>query len=286
MSDLHTQFRTLLSVARCGSFGRAADELFVTQAAVTSRMKSLEAWLGFRVFARHRRGVHLTRQGERFMEYARNAIDIIEHGREEARRVKAYRVHYRFMCHFLLLEGLSLDWIGWMQDRVPDVSITVESNPSMIAAQAIAGGLLDLAVGYQEGVVRGVEFEVLYNEKLVLVTSFDDVDRWRENFIPIEWDDEFDEAQRQFIGDVQDDYRVRAHFSDAARMMLMRAPASAYVLERTARPLIERGVCRPVENAPAFERPAHAIYPARPTHPDVQSDALEGLRDIAQRFAP
>ena len=229
MSDLHTQFRTLLSVARCGSFGRAADELFVTQAAVTSRMKSLEAWLGFRVFARHRRGVHLTRQGERFMEYARNAIDIIEHGREEARRVKAYRVHYRFMCHFLLLEGLSLDWIGWMQDRVPDVSITVESNPSMIAAQAIAGGLLDLAVGYQEGVVRGVEFEVLYNEKLVLVTSFDDVDRWRENFIPIEWDDEFDEAQRQFIGDVQDDYRVRAHFSDAARMMLMRAPASAYV---------------------------------------------------------
>jgi DNA-binding transcriptional LysR family regulator len=56
MSNLNNQLKTLLQVARLGSFRRAANELFVTQAAVTSRIKTLEEWLGFRVFLRHRRG--------------------------------------------------------------------------------------------------------------------------------------------------------------------------------------------------------------------------------------
>jgi hypothetical protein len=59
MSNLDTQLKTFLRVAQLGSFRRAADEMFVTQAAVTSRIKALEAWLGFSVFQRHRRGADL-----------------------------------------------------------------------------------------------------------------------------------------------------------------------------------------------------------------------------------
>jgi DNA-binding transcriptional LysR family regulator len=135
MSNLNTQLQTLLQVARLGSFRQAADELFVTQAAVTSRIKALEEWLGFSVFLRHRRGADLTPQGERFIEYARNAIDIIEHGREEARRTKSYRAHYRYMSQFLLLNSFSLDWVDWMKIQAPDVSLTIDSNYSMIAAK-------------------------------------------------------------------------------------------------------------------------------------------------------
>ena len=102
MSNLNTQLKTFLQIARLGSFRRAADELFVTQAAITTRIKTLEDWLGFDVFIRHRRGADLTPQGKRFIQYARNAIDIIEHGKEESRRVKTYRAHYRYMSQYLL----------------------------------------------------------------------------------------------------------------------------------------------------------------------------------------
>ncbi len=54
MSNLDTQLRTFLQVAQLGSFRRAAEELFVTQAAVTSRIKMLEEWLGFEVLLMRR----------------------------------------------------------------------------------------------------------------------------------------------------------------------------------------------------------------------------------------
>ena len=65
--------------------------------------------------------------------------------------------------------------------------------------------------------------------------------------------------------------------------MLTQEACSAYVVERSARTLITAGAVRPVPDAPVWVRPAHAIYPARPTHPDVQSVALEGVRDIFAR---
>jgi DNA-binding transcriptional LysR family regulator len=281
MSNLDTQLKTFLQVAQLGSFRRAAEELFVTQAAVTSRIKTLEQWLGFEVFLRHRRGADLTIQGERFIDYARNAIDIIEHGKEEAGRAKSYRAHYRFMSQYLLLEGFSLDWVDWMQKQAGDVSISIDSSHSMIAAREISNGLLDIAVGYQYRTTKGVVFEPLFNERLILATSWPDQHNWRDNYIPIGWDDEFDDEQRRFIGDLESSYRLRTPFVDAARAMILREPGSAYVVERTAIPLIESGLLRQVEEAPVFERPAHVIYPANPSHPDVQEIALQGLREIA-----
>ena len=284
MSNFDTQLKTFLQVARLGSFRRAADELFVTQAAVTTRIQALEEWLGFEVFVRHRRGADLSPQGQRFIDYARSAVDMIEHGREEARRAETYRAHYRFISQFLLLEGLSLDWVDWMKSNAPEVSLTIDSNFSTFAAQEISSGLLDLAVGYQYKAVSGVVFEPLFTERLILVTSYPDAEDWRKNYIPIAWDAKFEEDQRRFIGELQDSYRIRADFIDVARTILLREPASAYVVERSARPLLKQKRIKRVKEAPVFERPAHVIYPSRPTHPDVQALALEGFREIAKRL--
>ena len=285
MSNLDSQIQTFLGVARLGSFRRAADELCVTQAAVTSRIKGLEDYLGFPVFHRHRRGAKLTEQGERFIDYARNAIDTIEQGREVARRATSYRAHYRFMSQFLLLDELVPDWLHWMNQTVPDVSLSIDCGYSMIATREIANGQLDLAVGYQYQVTNGVIFEPLFTERLVLVTSFEDVADWRENYISIGWDEAFDEEHRRFVVESKPKCRVHAEFIDTARIMLTQEPCSAYVVERSARTLIVSGAVRLVSDAPVWIRPAHAIYPARPTHPDVQSAALEGVRHLFARVA-
>lgn len=283
MSNLDTQLKTFLQIARLGSFRRAADEMFVTQAAVTSRIKSLEEWLGFEVFHRHRRGADLTSQGQRFIDYARNAIDTIEHGREEARHTQNFRAHYRFMCQFLLLESFSLDWLDWMRKNAADVSISIDSNHSMMATGEISKGLLDLAIGYQYKVTKGVIFETLFNEKVILVTSMDDVNRWRDNYISTGWDESFDEEQRRFIGESLYQSPIHAEFMDTGRLLLMRESCSAYVVERFAEPMIKQGLVRQVKEAPEFERPAYAIYPQKPAHADIQAIALEGLRAIAGR---
>ena len=281
MSNLDTQLKTFLQVARLGSFRRAADEMFVTQAAVTSRIQSLEDWLGFQVFNRHRRGADLTVQGQRFIDYARNAIDTIEHGREDARRAHAYRAQYRFMTQFMLLENFSLDWLDWMRLKLADVSISIDSNHSMMATREISRGQIDLAIGYQYKYTTGVVFEQLFHEKVILVTSMTDSHRWQENYISTGWDESFDEEQRRFIGEKLDHSAIHAEFMDTGRLLLKREPCSAYVIERFAEPMIKQGVVRRVTEAPEFERPAYAIYPQNPAHPEIQSVALEGLRQLA-----
>jgi hypothetical protein len=77
------------------------------------------------------------------------------------------------MSQFLLLNSFSLDWVDWMKVQAPDVSLTIDSNYSMIAAKEISSGLLDLGVGYQYKIVSSVVFETLFTEKLTLVTSFE-----------------------------------------------------------------------------------------------------------------
>ena len=169
----------------------------------------------------------------------------------------------------------------WMKQHASDVSISIDSGPSTSAAREISNGLLDLAVGYQYQVSKGVVFEPLFNETLVLVTSWPTGRDWRENYIPIGWDAEFDDEQRRFIGELENNYRLRAPFIDSARALILREPGSAYVVERMASPLIEKGLLRQVEEAPVFQRPVHVIYPSSPSHPDVQAIALQGWREVA-----
>lgn len=61
----------------------AAKELFVTQGAVSRQIATLEAYLGFRLFHRHARGLTLTRQGRMLLPEVQSAFDQLFHATEK-----------------------------------------------------------------------------------------------------------------------------------------------------------------------------------------------------------
>lgn len=65
------------AAARLMSFTRAADELFVTQSAISRQVKTLETGLGVPLFHRHNRRLELTPAGERLHGAAARAMDEI-----------------------------------------------------------------------------------------------------------------------------------------------------------------------------------------------------------------
>jgi LysR family transcriptional regulator, glycine cleavage system transcriptional activator len=69
--------RTFEAVARNLSFTRAADELALTQSAVSHQIRALEDHLGTRLFRRLHRGIELTVDGRAFLEGARAGLDSI-----------------------------------------------------------------------------------------------------------------------------------------------------------------------------------------------------------------
>lgn len=66
------------AAARLGSLSRAAEELSVTQSAVTHRIQALEKWAGQKLLVRLARGVELTPQGARMLEGVGTALSVLE----------------------------------------------------------------------------------------------------------------------------------------------------------------------------------------------------------------
>ena len=56
-------YRVFYTVARCGSLTKAAEELYISQPAVSQSIKQLENQLGIRLFNRTHRGMELSAQG-------------------------------------------------------------------------------------------------------------------------------------------------------------------------------------------------------------------------------
>lgn len=67
--------KTFLEVSKTRHFGRAAESLYLTQSAVSFRIRQLETQLGTNLFTRHRNNIRLTVAGERLIPYAESLMN-------------------------------------------------------------------------------------------------------------------------------------------------------------------------------------------------------------------
>ncbi len=78
---LLAHLESFVEVARRGSVSRAAEALFLTQPAITARLKSLESDLGVELFVRTGRGMKLSDAGRSFLPYAERTLATVDEGR-------------------------------------------------------------------------------------------------------------------------------------------------------------------------------------------------------------
>ncbi|MEA5101262.1 MULTISPECIES: LysR family transcriptional regulator [unclassified Pantoea] len=105
-------FEDFLSVARCYSFTRAANERHITQSALSRRIRQLEEWLGVPLFDRKTYPVTLTPEGQTFLATASETVFSMTHLRNDLHQRYSSRTA---VLRFAMLNTLSLtffpDWI-------------------------------------------------------------------------------------------------------------------------------------------------------------------------------
>lgn len=79
---LLSQLEAFVEAARRGNVSRAAEALFLTQPALSARLKGLEAELGVELLIRTKRGVRLSDAGKEFLPYAQRALEAVADGRQ------------------------------------------------------------------------------------------------------------------------------------------------------------------------------------------------------------
>ena len=72
------QLRYVVTIAEIGTISKAAEELFVSQPSLTKALKELEKEMQITIFDRTNKGIHVSREGEIFLGYARQVMEQFE----------------------------------------------------------------------------------------------------------------------------------------------------------------------------------------------------------------
>jgi DNA-binding transcriptional LysR family regulator len=164
--------RYFAAVAAHGSFSRAANNLHLTQPALSRQVKDLEDELGVPLFVRGTNSVTLTEAGELFYDEAR---DLLARADQAILRVRGQAKQEILRVGYgpSLTSGLMPRAIEKLQAAAPGVRLELEDlSPAEMAARASAGQL-DLVIVPEsaQGLIKGFQWSELRRVALVLVMA-------------------------------------------------------------------------------------------------------------------
>ncbi|MGQ7262446.1 LysR family transcriptional regulator [Vreelandella sp. V005] len=159
--------RAFEASARHLSFTRAAEELHVTQAAVSHQVKLLETQLKVPLFTRLPRGLMLTQEGERLLPVLNSAFDQIAHTLE--------RVGENSYREVLNVGVVGTFAVGWLLPRLDDfqhhypfidLRLSTHNNRAEMAADG-----LDFAIRFGAGAWHGTAAQPLLPASLSVMCT-------------------------------------------------------------------------------------------------------------------
>lgn len=156
-----------LAVAEEGHFGRAAQRLGMTQPPLSEHIKTLETALGVTLFDRSRRGTKLTAAGTALLpavkRFADQAIELERTVRELAAGQSGVLTVGAITS---AMSEVIPPWLRLLQERIPELSVSIQEIDSAEAAPGLLSGALDLAFFRLDGAPGpGLEsFPVTYDK--------------------------------------------------------------------------------------------------------------------------
>lgn len=155
------------AAARHLSFTRASEELFVTQAAVSHQIKSLEEFLGMKLFLRKNRTLLLTEEGQ---SYYLDIKEIFASLHEATKRLHAMGA--KGSITVALPPSFAVQWLvpklSDFSSKHPDIDVRIKAVDS---DDGFLTDDVDLAIYYGKGRWSGLHADKLYSEYLTPVCS-------------------------------------------------------------------------------------------------------------------
>ena len=272
--------RTFLTVVAAGNFVSAAARLHVTQSTISARIRTLEEQLACTLFVRNKAGTVLTPAGRQFQKHASSLVRTVEQAKQDVGIPTGYRAVLAVGGRIGLWENLLLRWLLLMQETAPDVSLRAEIGFEEDLMQRLIEGRIDIGVMYTPQSRPGLNVELLFEERLVLVSSSPAVEpRPGEGYVYVDWGPEFYAKHS-------------ASFPEFARpgllfnigwlglQYILENGGSGYFPLRLVRSCLKAGRLHLVLEAPEFRHPAYVVYSAE-EEGDLIRTAVSGMHHIA-----
>lgn len=140
-------YRIFNQVANAQNITIAANELHISQPAVSKAIKTLEDQLGGKLFVRTKKGVIKTPEGEELHKYIKSGIDFIRNG--ENQFTNMVNLEYgviKIGISRTLVENYLLPYLKRFHEEHPNIKIEINTSVSSQAIIKLRDGLLDFIV--------------------------------------------------------------------------------------------------------------------------------------------
>ena len=274
--------KTFLEVARTRHFGRAAGNLFVTQAAVSARIRQLENIIGQQLFTRTRNNIQLTAAGRRLMPYAENIVATWSRALLDT----ALEDPSQPLVVAGILPTLRETFLhGWLLDLLandPAWVLQFHSHDSAEMVARIREGSLDAGLMYEPPRAADLWTESLFSFELVLVSTQGEAQATESlnDYIHVDWGTSFSVAYGAELGRLATP-RLYVDSPGLAIDLILTRGGAAYL----ARPMVDEYIATQrlylVQDAPAVTRAVHLVAGREVRNTDWFAQFHGALRRVA-----
>ncbi|MFT6604881.1 MAG: LysR family transcriptional regulator for metE and metH [Halocynthiibacter sp.] len=172
---MHLEFRhlrTIKAIHEAGGLARAADQLNITQSALSHQVKGLEDQAGVELFVRRSKPLKLSPAGMRLLALAEEILPKVATLEDEFAGLqsgKTGRMHIAIECH-ACFEWL-LPVLEEFRKAWPDVDVDIRPGLAFGALPALQKEEVDLVVSSDPEEISGIEFSPLFDYSPVFVAS-------------------------------------------------------------------------------------------------------------------
>lgn len=254
-------FRTFLEVARVRHFGRAAENLYLTQAAVSARIKQLEGYFDTQLFIRDRNNIKLTSSGERLIGYAEVMVSTLQQAKFELSLESGKALQ-------LTLGGTPNIWDAYLQNCLSVVTDSLGGYGFMAEVMGreqlnrhLLERTLDMAFALDQIKAEELHCKKVADLVLVLVsTQQDDLESvFQHKYVYVDWGTRFGSEHAERHPKVPAPY-LRTSTARIALDFILEKGGSAYLPVSLVEPFIDSGQLHKVKGVEDWYRPIYLSY--------------------------
>src|SRR6056297_1984756 len=140
-------YKVFYQVARDLSFSKAAENLFISQSAVSQNIKNLEKELETELFIRSTKNVQLTEAGELLFEHIEPAFNLIENGEKSIREINDLeRGEIHIGANDTISKDYLLPYLKEFHQLYPEVQIKITNRTSSTCIELLKQNKVDLII--------------------------------------------------------------------------------------------------------------------------------------------
>lgn len=255
--------RTFLEVNRTRHFGKAAANLYLTQSAVSARIRLLEQTIGVSLFTRARNDIQLTPQGRKLLKHAETMLTAWNRARQEIAVDTQDKTGLTAAGVPSLWDMMLPAWVEAMCRELPDVVLSVEALDVETILRRLADGTLDLGLMLESPQMAEFALKGFATIRFVMVSSRAGVSSTNavvEDYFLVNWGAWFTSAHARYFPDIPTP-TVRVGPGRVARALILGRGGSAYMAEPLIADDLADGRLHLVADSPVIEREAFAVFP-------------------------